>query len=303
MLKIENGFRVKEISACSIMQNIIPDGFLSGITDNFEAVFVKSGSLTVTVGERIFECRSGTAVIFEPDVLHCVKLSKNEYTEYIFFSFKAEYDFEFEIEFPVVQLSVFQKQLLLTATDMIAEAGEYNNVLPKTVTVNSLTQVKLAAAIELLMLELKENNSYINGLTSQNAVNFKSAVAEMQKAVLSKLSVDELAENLGVSLSYLKRLFSSYCNVGAHEYYMQLKIIEAKRMLKNGISVTETALLAGFNNQNYFSAAFKRITGVLPKEYCSKLKNQAVKIKADTVKAAPQKQKPSNNLDMPSYLL
>ena len=49
--------------------------------------------------------------------------------------------------------------------------------------------------------------------------------------------------------------------------FNDLKIEYAKELLSAGHSVTQTAALAGFANQAYFSAAFKRITGRLPKEY------------------------------------
>ena len=37
--------------------------------------------------------------------------------------------------------------------------------------------------------------------------------------------------------------------------------------LQEGKSVKETAHLLGFNDQNYFSTVFKRITGTPPKEF------------------------------------
>ena len=55
--------------------------------------------------------------------------------------------------------------------------------------------------------------------------------------------------------------------MGVHEYFTLLKITNAKSLLKSGESVTKTAEICGFANQAYFSAAFKRVTGLSPKEY------------------------------------
>ena len=83
----------------------------------------------------------------------------------------------------------------------------------------------------------------------------------------SNVSVSDLADRLNISISNLKRLFAKYTNIGVHEYYTFLKIAQAKELLRQGKTVTDTAELTGFANQAYFSAAFKRITGKTPKEY------------------------------------
>ena len=51
------------------------------------------------------------------------------------------------------------------------------------------------------------------------------------------------------------------------EYINQLKIREAKKLLKEGRSVTEVALELGFSSSNYFAVLFKKITLYTPTEY------------------------------------
>ena len=65
----------------------------------------------------------------------------------------------------------------------------------------------------------------------------------------------------------LKKTFSKYLNIGVINYYNNLKINSAMTMLKDGMTVRETAEALGFANQNYFSTVFKRITGRTPSNY------------------------------------
>ena len=115
----------------------------------------------------------------------------------------------------------------------------------------------------------------------------------MQKHKLWLKSV--LAEVLGVSLSKLKRVFSQYSLIGVHEYFLGLRVSYAKQLLSQGESVTRVSELAGFNNQNYFSSSFKRVTGISPKDYISVPKKKTV--------LQPVKKNLKQDRELPSYLL
>ena len=43
-----------------------------------------------------------------------------------------------------------------------------------------------------------------------------------------------------------------------------LKVVEAKRLIESGMSVSAAALSCGFENMSYFSRTYKKYTGTLP---------------------------------------
>ena len=52
------------------------------------------------------------------------------------------------------------------------------------------------------------------------------------------------------------------------EYRTQVRVQEAKNLLlSNRYSITEIAGMCGYSNASKFSATFKKITGVNPREY------------------------------------
>lgn len=302
-IKIKNKFKISEIYAAGIMQNEKPVDRLSGAYDCLEAVFVNSGTLTVAADEHIFECTAGGAVIFKPGEMHYLKLSYDNYTEYTVVSFKAEGELLEKIENTAFLPTVLQKQLILSIFNQIVKSGEYNKILPLVFKEDSFATLKLAATIELLIIDISFNAEIVPETESREALLFKKAVKEMKKNVLGQLSVNKLAEKLEISLSHLKRIFAAFTDVGVHEYFMGLKIVKAKEMLKSGVSVTETAELTGFNNQNYFSAAFKRISGISPKEYAGVKKKSEPQKSALSLKKSLSVPKERATADMPSYLL
>jgi AraC-like DNA-binding protein len=168
---------------------------------------------------------------------------------------------------------------------------------------------RLLPLADYLLLCCKNKEPVEAVAIAKDAAIFADATALLQENVSGQLSVDSLAEQLGISLSHLKRIFARYAGKGAHEFFTDLKIAYAKELLREGHSVTRTAELAGFANQAYFSAAFKRITGQNPKEFSGKKKASAPPVAAPrSVTPRPRKApapqpKPQPKRDLPSYLL
>ena len=69
--------------------------------------------------------------------------------------------------------------------------------------------------------------------------------------------------------------FKKKYGITAIEYQKQKKIETAKRLLEgDALSVKEIASHLGFCDAAYFSAYFKKYTGLTPKEYKKGIKNE-----------------------------
>ena len=83
-----------------------------------------------------------------------------------------------------------------------------------------------------------------------------------------KISSEHLASLCGISQPYFRRLFAKAFSVSPAVYIRNLRIKLAKELLSSGeYTVTDVAMLSGFNEAAYFSREFKRAEGVSPKEY------------------------------------
>lgn len=304
MIEIRHVPRIKNIIACAIMKNTIPENFLNGAKEHCEAVFVNSGKLKVTCGENTFICTAGTGAVFIPGEIHFVRIVEDTDTEYMFIAAEIDLSGTEGYRNTAAELTLLQKQLLLSICAVIENNGEYNVILPEFLRADYNAAVNLSLKLELLIMEVESNSKKLPFTQSRDALLFGEAVKEMKSCVNDKLSISDLADKLEISLSHLKRIFALFTNAGAHEYFMEMKIKEAKKILKSGVSVTKTAELTGFNNQNYFSAAFKRITGVSPKEYSGQWKvNQGKPVVRSKNRETPAVSKKADLREMPSYLL
>lgn len=160
---------------------------------------------------------------------------------------------------------------------------------------------KILPLCEYLLLCCQKENALQPQAISKDLPLFEQADAYLRERIEKNVSVDELADAIGISISHLKRIFARYAGKGAHDYFNDLKIEYAKELLAAGHSVTQTAALTGFANQAYFSAAFKRITGQSPKEFAGK--KQATPSPTRPRTAKPKAKPIESKRDLPSYLL
>lgn len=85
------------------------------------------------------------------------------------------------------------------------------------------------------------------------------------------LSLNEVAESVPVSASYLCTMFKQHSEYSYISYLNHIRMEQAKRILKDRTHKTyEVAFLVGFNSSQYFSSSFKRYTGMTPGEYRAK---------------------------------
>lgn len=83
----------------------------------------------------------------------------------------------------------------------------------------------------------------------------------------NNIGMDNISEAMFVSKSYLSRVFSKQKKITVMDYLLTLRINEAKRMLIEGHSVSETSSEVGFSNPAYFSKSFKKETGISPSQF------------------------------------
>jgi two-component system, response regulator YesN len=96
----------------------------------------------------------------------------------------------------------------------------------------------------------------------------KEAVTSIRFNIDQPLSLNRIANTLGVHPSYLSRAFKKALGVTLTAYINKLRIEEAKYLLDHSKeSVTEIASSIGYCDSNYFSKVFHKLEQVTPHDY------------------------------------
>ncbi len=87
----------------------------------------------------------------------------------------------------------------------------------------------------------------------------------MKKNISVNISVDNIAAACGLSESQFARRFKRAAGITPADCLQRIRIEEACRILREtNNSITEIAFKLGFSSSQYFSAVFKRYTGMSP---------------------------------------
>ena len=104
--------------------------------------------------------------------------------------------------------------------------------------------------------------------------NVQLAIGYIKTHIDEKLTLEKIAEEVGLSKFHFSREFKRITGLTIVSYINVLRCRNAKKLLlKNEYSIHEIANKCGFENDSYFSRTFKKYIGVLPSEY---IKNQNI---------------------------
>jgi AraC-like DNA-binding protein len=136
-----------------------------------------------------------------------------------------------------------------------------------------ISAIKEASTQDELSMILEDMISkYTNSVLHIDSINHVGVIKKASKYVHNHLSepirLKEVADYIGLSPNYFSSLFKKEMNLAFADYVNHIRIKESQYLLKTTEqSILDIALSVGFNNQNYFTTIFKKVTGITPKQY------------------------------------
>jgi two-component system, response regulator YesN len=133
--------------------------------------------------------------------------------------------------------------------------------IEKTTTIQQLTDLRSKMYIEycdaVRKLSVKKYNRVI-----QKAIDY------IRLHLDQDLTLQNIASAIQSSTFELSRQFNTETGHSITEYINNLRINEALKIMENeNFSITDIAQIVGFNDGNYFTKVFKKITGMTPSQY------------------------------------
>ena len=149
---------------------------------------------------------------------------------------------------------------------------------------NTAERIKSVKNYEKLLSVFKETSMFmakstrdINAYTSKDySPTTNRCIQLIVEKMPEKISLDNLAEELHISAKYLSVLFNKETGSSITDFIQDIRINEAKTLLlSSDLSYLEISNMLNFNSQSYFNQIFKKKTGLTPKEFKTKIDNNA----------------------------
>ncbi len=109
-------------------------------------------------------------------------------------------------------------------------------------------------------------------MKNENSGKIREAARYMVSGLSEKHTTDALAERSGLSPTTFKVCFRSVYGKPVHTWLTERRAARAARLLRScpELSIGEIAFRVGYENAGKFSAVFRRIYGVTPRDYRSR---------------------------------
>lgn len=248
--------------------------------DFWEMVYVDSGNVLITAGKTKHTLSQGEVIFHKPNEFHTIssdgKTPSNAFVITFATTSKNMAYFKNKKTFLPEKLRHYIKILLnegMRTFDLPKNNPElYELKLSESAPFGGQQIIRSTLEQLLIMIirtEQSSNKSHIfpdKESMDNHLVN--SVITLLNENIYDRISVDEICRKLNYSKTYISKIFNKHCGCTIIEYYTNLKIKEAKKLIRQGgLSFSEVSDMLKFNNPHYFSRVFKKTTNMTPREY------------------------------------
>lgn len=89
----------------------------------------------------------------------------------------------------------------------------------------------------------------------------------IQGNLTEPLTLDQISAKFFISKHYLCRIFKSATGFSVMEYIIHSRVLRARQLLQEGLSVQQAGELSGFSDNSHFIRTFGNLTGMSPGRY------------------------------------
>ncbi|TBU99891.1 AraC family transcriptional regulator [Stutzerimonas kirkiae] len=132
---------------------------------------------------------------------------------------------------------------------------------------------ELSAAISEMFIYERIRNEQdhqrvpLKHVLGSNQPKLQEIVALMESNLEEPIDLDELSVYVNVSRRQLERLFQKYLHCSPSRYYLKLRLVRARQLLKQTpMSIIEVASICGFVSTPHFSKCYREYFGIPPRD-------------------------------------
>lgn len=259
MIELQNAFKVQGIYTS--IEPIWSENFKYK-TDrhNFwELVYVVDGYAGILKDDKIYELFPGELIFHSPMEFHSIWAKNSQKLHLIVINFSAVDREIYPLNDKIFHPDQTVVSLLYEILNLSCYCSEFDDKIKNHLLLNSLERI--------LLLLLSQTDVQYHSKKTSGDENYDIIIKAMTDNVDKKLTIQELAQICNLSSSNLKKVFRKHSGLGVIEYFNQLKVSEAMKLLNSDVSIAQISEQLGYSSPCYFCDCFKRHCGLTPSEY------------------------------------
>ena len=254
--------------------------------DFWELLYVDTGEVEIMADTQGYRLSQGNIVFHKPNEFHSVWANGMTAPNIVVLSFHCSSPGMKFFENKIFKLSLQKRNIL---AEIVREGKEsfnnnlgmkYDRLIRRDNQVFGSEQM-IKISLEMLLIQLEREN-----ISNMNKERLSFATKERMEGDIVNNIIEYLKDNIHKNFTFedicikfymgrthLKTLFKKSTDQGVMTYFRNLKIEEAKKMIREGKNnFTQIAEKLGYNSVHYFSRSFKNCTNMTPSEYIISVK-------------------------------
>lgn len=252
----------------------------SGEMHNFwELVYADKKNLLITAGAKEVELEAGQIYIHKPNEFHNIRCDGKRAANSVIISFDCDSPELFSVAGQVLTADEEERKCIGNVVKEASSAfstrlsDPYISVMEKAEDSDFCCEQLIRLNIEMLLISLIRSNKNKKPLAiKKNSTVLAEITDYLSENVEKKVVFQDVVKKFNLSPSVLKKIFREQVGCGVMDYFTRLKIDRAKEMIREEkYNFTEISERLEFNNSQYFTTVFKRVSGMTPSEYAKSI--------------------------------
>lgn len=257
--------------------------------DEFEFIWVKSGSLIIGTSDGSFDLHPDECAFLNCGILHMLKTLPDQDCDFFCVRFLGKLlfsDLSSTIATQYLQPMLLAPELRyihLTANNPLKT--RMIQLMKQTIQIYYTNQpgseLMILSKLFALWSELIEymqqypTPTHLSNLMISDYDRVNTAIHYIAEHFAEQITLDDIADSIHLSKSECCRCFKRSISLSPIEFLIQYRVMESIRKMQTkeavAKSISQLSASVGFNNASYFNKQFKRFTNCTPLEYRNKL--------------------------------
>lgn len=255
--------------------------------DFWELLYVDKGEINVMGDDHKYTLRKGELIFHKPNQWHNVIANGKVAPNLVVVAFDSKSKAMEFFEDKVLSIDDRIKNHLASIVSEAQNAYSSDLSDPMMKGLKKRKKVKFASEqlirmhLELMLIEVIRDKDLYSTAPRTNS-NIREYAQEeklsiivnfLKESVHDRLTLEDICHETLLSKSSLVKIFKEGMGMSVMEFFKQLKIEEAKTLIREGNhNFTQIASMLSYNSIHYFSRTFKSVTGMTLTEYASSVK-------------------------------
>ena len=238
--------------------------------DYFELLLPLTSSGNIFVNDQVYPLQRGSLYLISENTLHRT-IANGFHSRYVLHINRKTLS---ELSTPQTDLLRFTREPFRCAPlkdNQLEQLIELFNTLSRNENDGSygsdLKQVSSLLELLAYMASIMNVSQVNETVRNKDFLRIAPILDYIQENLTESLTLDQISAKFFISKHYLCRIFKSATGFSVMEYIIHSRILRARQLLQEGVSVQQAGELSGFSDNSHFIRTFGNLTGISPGRY------------------------------------